>query len=72
MDFTALFVLGKGRDEKSELVKVPEKVEEAIRAYLTARGKQDGKDPLFVSHAHRNNGQRMTTCSISRIIKNRL
>lgn len=71
-DFTALFVLGKGRDEKSELVKVPEKVEEAIRAYLNARGKTDCKDPLFVSHAHRNSCQRMTTRSISRIIKNRL
>lgn len=71
-DFTALFVLGKGRDEKSELVKVPEQVEEAIRAYLTARGKTEGKDPLFVSHANRNSGQRMTTRSISRIIKNRL
>ena len=71
-DFTALFVLGKGRDEKSELVKVPEQVEEAIRAYLTARRKTDGQDPLFVSHAHRNSGQRMTIRSISRIIKNRL
>jgi integrase/recombinase XerC len=71
-DFTALFIQGKGHDEKSTFVKIPEQVEEAIRAYLAARGKTNGKDPLFVSHANRNNGERMTTRSISRIIKDNL
>ena len=71
-DFTALFIQGKGHDEKNTFVKIPEQVEEAIRAYLAARGKTSGKDPLFVSHAHRNNGERMTTRSISRIVKDSL
>lgn len=68
-DFVALFIQGKGRDEKTEYVKVEPPVEDAIRAYLKARGKTEGKDPLFASIANRNDGERMTTRSISRIVK---
>lgn len=68
-DFVALFIQGKGRDDKTEYVKVEPPVEDAIRAYLKARGKVEGKDPLFASIAHRNDGERMTTRSISRIVK---
>lgn len=71
-EYTALIIQGKGHDEKAAYVKLAEPVEEAIRAYLTARGKTSGKDPLFASHAHRNSGERMTTRSISRIIKESL
>ena len=46
--------------------------EEAIRAYLAARGDRNPKAPLFSSIANRNNGERMTTRSISRTAKERL
>lgn len=71
-DFTALYIQGKGHDEKNTFVKIAEPVEAAIRAYLTARGKADSSEPLFTSEAHRNGGERMTTRSISRIVKERL
>ena len=71
-DFTALFIQGKGHEERTDYVKIEAPVEEAIRAYLRARGKAAGSEPLFTSIAHRNGGQRMTTRSISRIAKNNL
>lgn len=71
-DFTALYVLGKGRDDKEEYVKIEPIVEEAIRAYLKERGQVEDKDPLFASIAHRNTGDRMTTRSVSRIAKDHL
>lgn len=71
-DSTALYVQGKGREDKTEYVKVPEVVENAIREYLKARGEKDGKSTLFASLAHRNYGKRLTTRSISRIVKEHL
>lgn len=68
-DFTALYIQGKGHEERTDYVKVEPPVEEAIRAYLKARGKVEGGEPLFSSIAHRNSGERMTTRSISRIAK---
>ncbi len=68
-DFTALFIQGKGRTERTEYVKIAEPVEVAIREYLTARGKAEDTEPLFASAAHRNGGERLTTRSISRIAK---
>jgi integrase/recombinase XerD len=68
-DFTALFLQGKGHEERDQYVKVAEPVEKAIRDYLTARGEAKAGEPLFSSVAHRNKGQRMTTRSISRIVK---
>lgn len=71
-DFTALYYQGKGHQEKAEFKKVPAPVEEAIRDYLIARGEADETQPLFTSTANRNNGERLTTRSISRIVKDRL
>lgn len=68
-DFTALYVQGKGRNEKTEYVRVPEQVQSAIGEYLRARGTEDEDAPLFSSIANRNDGERMTTRSISRIAK---
>lgn len=68
-DFTALFIQGKGREERTDYVKVDSPVEDAIRAYLKARRKTNRAQPLFTSIAHRNSGNRMTTRSISRIVK---
>lgn len=68
-DAVALYFKGKGRTEKAEYVKLAEPVEEAIRAYLKARGEVKADAPLFASLANRNNGGRMTTRSIRRLTK---
>lgn len=68
-DDTALYYQGKGHEEKADYVKLAEPVEEAIRAYLKARGEADLTAPLFSSIANRNSGERMTTRSISRVAK---
>ena len=71
-DETVLYVQGKGHDERSEYVKVSAPVERAIRAYLGARKATDEAAPLFSSGANKNRGGRMTTRSISRIVKDKL
>ncbi|MCF0115734.1 MAG: tyrosine-type recombinase/integrase [Erysipelotrichaceae bacterium] len=71
-DFTALFIQGKGREDKEEFVKVAPSVEKAINEYLNARGVYRDSEPLFGSVANRNSGERMTTRSISRLVKNSL
>lgn len=69
-DDAALFIQGKGRDEKTEYVKLPLQVEQAIRNYLSSR--LDAGNALFVSTSNNNSGQRLTTRSISGIVKARL
>lgn len=71
-DFTVLYVQGKGREEKTEYIKMTPQVEKAVRAYLKTRGHTDETDPLFSSTSHCNLGQRMTTRSISGLVKERL
>lgn len=69
---TVLYIQGKGRDEKTDYIKISQPVEKAIRAYLTARGRVAEDAPLFASTSHNNQGERMTTRSISGIVKERL
>lgn len=69
---TILRLQGKGRDEKNELVKVEQHTEDAIRAYLKTRKDVKAGSPLFPSIANRNPGGRMTTRSLSRLVKERL
>lgn len=69
---TVLYLQGKGREEKAEYIKVAPAVEKAIRAYLKARGKAEETEPLFTSTSNNNSGQRLTTRSISGIVKERL
>ena len=71
-DSVALYYRGKGHEEKSVYVKLSAPVEKAIREYLQARGEKNPDAPLFGSIARRNNGERMTTRSISRIVKGHL
>ena len=71
-DNTVLYIQGKGRHEKTDYVKVVEQVEDAIRDYLKACGVSDIKSPLFKSISNRDNGGRLTTRSISRIVKEAL
>lgn len=68
-DSTVLYVQGKGHIEKDAIVRMSQHVEQAIRAYLQARDVSDGAAPLFASTSHQNAGQRMTTRSISGIVK---
>lgn len=67
---TVLYVQGKGHQERSTAINIPAEAEDAIRDYLADRGNVDGKEPLFTSQSDRNAGQRMTTRSISRLVKN--
>ena len=67
-----LYYRGKGHEEKAVYVKLAEPVIEAIQDYLEARGEADRTKPLFTSVAHRNGGEKLTTRSISRIVKEHL
>lgn len=70
---TVLYYQGKGHEEKADFVKLSEPVLKAIQRYIAARGGEPApQEPLFASAAHRNTGERMTTRSISRIVKNAL
>ena len=71
-DSAVLFVQGKGRDDKAEYVKLAAPVEWAIRAYIRAVGPVDRGKPLFGSLAAKNRLGRLSTRSISRIVKTRL
>ena len=71
-DFTALFLQGKGHLERTQYVKLAPTVEDAIREYLAARGKTDAAEPLFTATSNRNENGRLTTKSVSRLVKERL
>lgn len=72
-EHTVLYYQGKGHGEKADFVKLSEPVLKAIQRYLESRGGEPAPElPLFASEAHRNSGERMTTRSISRIVKNAL
>lgn len=66
-----LFVQGKGKDYQAPVNVSPE-VEGFLRDYLAKRGKAEPDAPLFASISNKNAGGRMTTRSISRIIKEAL
>ncbi len=67
-----LYVQGKGHEERSDFVKLPAEVEQAVRAYLAARGNADGGEPLFASLSRNGQGQRLSTRSISGMVKARM
>lgn len=69
-DNTVLAIQGKGHNDKDDIVRIPSHVELAIREYLTAKGTTLPQSPMFTSASNHNEGQRMTTRSISRIVKN--
>lgn len=71
-DSTVLYLQGKGREERAEYVKVPAEVEKAIRASLADRRDTDGSQPLFTSLSNNSKGGRISTRSISGIIKGSL
>ena len=67
-----LFIQGKGRNERTEFVRLPDAVERAIRASLADRKGASPDDPLFVSYSRNNYGGRLTTRSVSSVAKNAL
>ena len=69
-DQTVLYLQGKGRDEKAEYVKISKEVEQAIRQYLSLRADTTENDPLFCSTSNNNSGNRISTRSVSALIKN--
>ena len=69
---TVLYVQGKGKDEKSEYVIITREVEKAIRSYLATRTDTADKAPLFTSTSNNSKGKRLTTRTISGIVKERL
>ncbi len=59
-----LRVQGKGHTMKDQQVPVDPPVMEKIRIYLDTRGRIRPEDPLFVSHGHRSDGERLNTRSV--------
>ena len=66
-----LRVCGKGRCDKSEKILIAAQVYELLKDYFSARGEVADNQPLFLSH-RRNLGGRLTTQTISKMIKKNL
>lgn len=64
-----LKVWGKGKDNKDDFVILTDKAFQPIAEYLKTRGQVKENEPLFTSTSHRNNGERLTTRTISGICK---
>ena len=64
-----LLVQGKGHNEKDAAVRITEGVYQLIQEYLKAVGEVSDNAPLFASLSRRNCGGRISTNSISRIVK---
>lgn len=71
-DSAVLYLQGKGREERTEYIKVPAEVEKAIRASLADRADTTGSQPLFTSMSNNSKGERISTRSVSGIVKTRL
>jgi len=71
-DTTVLYLQGKGKVDRADYVKIPVEVEQAIRDSLKDREKPADSDPLFISLSNNSRGNRITTRSISGIVKDRL
>lgn len=68
---SVLWIQGKGRDTKDEFVVLTDDCRMPIEEYLLTRPSKHRKefDPLFASHSDRNPWQRLSTRTISRIVK---
>jgi integrase/recombinase XerC/integrase/recombinase XerD len=69
---TLLYIHGKNRDDKDEFVLLTQETLNPLYEYLQTRGKIEDKAPLFVSLSDRNQGKRLTTRTIRRIVKEHL
>lgn len=66
---TVLYVLGKGEKEKTKYVVLYPSVMNALQEYFKFRKNVKNSDPLFTSYSDRNNGKRLTTRTVQRIVK---
>lgn len=66
---TVLFIQGKGRNEKSEYVKLTAEVYKAIREYLAVAPAKAPTDALFTSTSNNSNGKRLSTRTLRGIVK---
>jgi len=64
-----LYVQGKGRSDKDEFILLTPATLDPIREYINATGGRKDKEPIFQSMSNRSTGGRLTTRSISRIVK---
>lgn len=64
-----LLVHGKGRDEKDNFVILTDKANQSIADYLHSRGKVKSGEPLFISTSNNSKGDRLTTRTISYVVK---
>jgi integrase/recombinase XerC/integrase/recombinase XerD len=71
-DKRVLLVHGKGRDEKDAFVILTDKAYKPIESYLEERGRVNSLEPLFTSTSNNNNGERLSTRTISFIAKEAL
>lgn len=67
-----LSVQGKGKADKTDRVRIGDKLRKILQMYLSTIDTSDKSQALFRSKARRNLNQRMTTRSISGIVKNAL
>lgn len=67
-----LLVHGKGRNEKDNFVVLTDKAFKPIESYLEERGRVNSLEPLFTSTSNNNNGERLSTRTISFIAKEAL
>lgn len=67
---TVLYLQGKGREERTEYIKVVPEVEKPLREYLKTRRNAKDSQPLFTSLSNNSKGERLTPKSISAIVKN--
>lgn len=66
-----LYIQGKGRESKDDFTVLTDSALQPVQDYLSARNACPG-EPLFTSCSDRNQGQQLTTRSISRIVKQHL
>lgn len=67
-----LRIQGKGHTVKDQQVPIDPQVMDALRLYLDTRDRIRPEDPLFVSHGHRSDGQRLNTRSVRSRINHHL
>jgi len=65
----ALYIQGKGKGDKYNYVILDDETLKALNDYLDTRQPINKEEPLFISLSDRNQGGRLTTRSLSRIVK---
>lgn len=67
-----LKIQGKGHDKKDDYIIITDNTYKAINEYLATRENIKPSDPLFTSDSNNKKGERLTTRSIRRIVKDNL